>query len=70
MLHYYIFFTGIVGGRFLKRRKEKVTELELQKLSRSNSLPDVKGEPGSDNSWFGWGRKRNQSTAAIDDAGT
>ncbi|KAL4217344.1 Syntaxin 17 [Mactra antiquata] len=60
---------GFFSCRFLKKRKDKITELELNELSRSNSLPDFSGgEPVDNNSWFVW-RKRNQSTE-IDDTGS
>lgn len=52
---------GFFGGRFIKKRTEKVTEVELSKLSRSNSEPEVNKEPETWESWFGFGRKRNQS---------
>ncbi|XP_045178297.2 syntaxin-17-like isoform X2 [Mercenaria mercenaria] len=56
---------GFLGGSYFKKRREKVTEMELSKLSRSNSLPDIHLEPADGSSLFGWGRKRNQSTAEI-----
>ncbi|XP_060604741.1 syntaxin-17-like [Ruditapes philippinarum] len=57
---------GFLSGRYIKKRRDKVTEIELSKLSRSNSLPDVHAENGMGTSWFpDWGRKRNQSTADV-----
>ena len=62
----FYFYSGFLGGRYIKKRRDQVTEIEMSKLSRSNSLPDVHAENTKTTSWFhGWGRQRNQSTAEI-----
>lgn len=53
---------GYLGGRIFKKRHEKATEMELAKLSRSNSLPDVHSRSVDGNSW---GRERNLSTTEV-----
>jgi len=59
---------GFFGGKYLKKRHQKATDIELSNLSsRANSLPDIPAETQSDGSWFSWSRKRNQSTTEADD---
>jgi hypothetical protein len=47
---------GLVGGRVLKNRQKKVTEVEMKNLSvkRSSSLPDIASQSGQQKGWLPW----------------
>ncbi|XP_062584894.1 syntaxin-17-like [Saccostrea cucullata] len=47
---------GFLGGRFLKKRQNQVTEVELKNMSvkKSSSLPDIASESGQKKGWLPW----------------
>ncbi|XP_056012006.1 syntaxin-17-like isoform X2 [Ostrea edulis] len=47
---------GLVGGRVLKNRQNKVTEVELKNmnLKKSSSLPDIASQSSQQKSWLPW----------------
>ncbi|XP_052235108.1 syntaxin-17-like [Dreissena polymorpha] len=49
---------GYIGGRFVKKRRQEVTDIELSQLSRASSMPDVKTIEKQETKWSLWGRQR------------
>ncbi|KAL3854422.1 hypothetical protein ACJMK2_013692 [Sinanodonta woodiana] len=64
---------GFLSGKFIKKRQDNITEVELKNLTqkRSFSMPDVApeettGSPDASSSWFQWRRKAKSTSEELE----